>query len=160
MAGEYINTLNMTDIATGWAACMPFRPYKKNDQCRIEQKNWDIIRKMIAYGRFDTYGQLAVMERIYGLLTLYQNYFQPSQKLVAKQRIGSKVKKKYDAAQTPCQRLLSRKDVSKETKKQLRATFSKINPAQLLRQIHDLISELYNLWPMAPSIVRQRIPLR
>lgn len=198
VAGEYINTLNMTDIATGWAACVPFmgrserfcvaaiekarpmlpfallgidsdndsvfinahllrycdrnslefsrgRPYKKNDQCRIEQKNWDIVRKMIGYGRFDTYGQLAVMERIYGLLTLYQNYFQPSQKLVAKQRIGSKVKKKYDEAQTPCQRLLSRNDVSKETKKQLRAAFNQINPAQLLRQIHDLISELYNL---------------
>ena len=74
----------------------------------MEQKNWDIIRKMIGYGRFDTYGQLAVLKRIYSLLTLYQNYFQPSQKLVSKQRIGSKVKKKYDLAQTPCQRLLSR----------------------------------------------------
>ena len=198
VAGDYVNTLNMTDVATGWAACVPFmgkserfcvnavekaratlpfalkgidsdndgvfinahllrycdrnslefsrgRPYKKNDQCRIEQKNWDIVRKMIGYGRFDTYEQLAVMERIYDLLTLYQNYFQPSQKLVAKQRIGSKVKKKYDPAQTPCRRLLSRRDVSRDTKQQLRATMSEINPAQLLRQIHDLISELYNL---------------
>jgi len=198
MAGEYVNTLNMTDVATGWAACVPFmgrserfcvaaiekarstlpfallgidsdndgafinnhllryctrnslsftrgRPYKKNDQCRIEQKNWDIVRKMIGYGRFETHDQLAVMERIYSLLTLYQNYFQPSQKLVMKQRIGSKVRKKYDPAQTPCQRLLSRKDVPNDTKKQLRHTFSQTNPAQLLREIHGLITELYNL---------------
>lgn len=197
-AGEYINTLNMTDVATGWAACVPFmgrserfclaaieearaglpfallgidsdndsafinshllrycnrseltftrgRPYKKNDQCRVEQKNWDIIRKMIGYGRFDTHEQLDLLARIYAMLTLYQNYFQPSQKLIAKERIGSRVKKKYDTAQTPCQRLLTRKDVPMDTKKLLRHTMLEINPAQLLRDIHNLITELYSL---------------
>lgn len=197
-AGEYINTLNMTDVATGWAVCIPFmgrserfcvaaieeartnlpfpllgidsdndsafindhllrycnrnsltftrgRPNKKNDQCRVEQKNWDIIRKMIGYGRFDTYDQLAVLKRIYNLLTLYQNYFQPSQKLTSKQRIGSRVKKKYDQAKTPCQRLLSHKDIPKHTKKLLRGNFRELNPAQLLRDIHNLITEVYNL---------------
>ncbi len=196
-AGEYINTLNMTDVATGWAACVAFmgrserfcvvaiekaksglpfallgidsdnggefinahllryckrntltftrgRPYKKNDQCRVEQKNWDIVRKMIGYGRFDTKQQLAILTRIYSLLTLYQNYFQPSQKLTQKRRIGSRVTKKYDDAQTPCQRLLSRKDIPKETKKLLRQTFRQLNPAQLLRDIQNLITELYN----------------
>ncbi len=197
-AGEYINTLNMTDVATGWAACVPFmgrserfcvaaigearsglpfpllgidsdndsafinnhllryckrnslsftrgRPYKKNDQCRIEQKNWDIIRKMIGYGRFDTSEHLAVMKRIYALLALYQNYFQPSQKLIEKKRTGSKVTKKYDKAKTPCQRLLLRKDVPKDTKTMLRSNLRALNPAQLLRDIHSLVTELYNI---------------
>jgi hypothetical protein len=196
-AGEYINTLNMTDVATGWAACVPFmgrserfcvtaiekarsglpfalvgidsdnggefinahllryckrntltftrgRPGKKNDQCRVEQKNWDIVRKMIGYRRFDTKEQLGILKRIYSLLTLYQNYFQPSQKLTEKHRIGSKVRKKYDDAQTPCQRLLSRKDIPQDTKKRLRQTFRNTNPAQLLRDIQSLITKLYN----------------
>jgi len=195
--GEYINTLNMTDVATGWAACVPFvgrserfcvaaieearsslpfplmgidsdndapfinnhllrycnrnglsftrgRPYKKNDQCRVEQKNWDIVRKMIGYGRFDTYKQLDLLKRIYALLTVYQNFFQPSQKLIAKERIGSRVRKRYDTAQTPCQRLLSRKDVPKEARALLRQNLHALNPAQLLRDIHNLITELYN----------------
>jgi hypothetical protein len=100
---------------------------------------------MIGYGRFDTYGQLDLLKSVYTLLTLYQNYFQPSQKLIAKQRIGSKVRKKYDAAQPPCQRLLSRRDIPKDTKVLLRQNLNSLNPAQLLRSIHNLISELYNL---------------
>ena len=197
-AGEYINTLNMTDVATGWAACMPFmgrserfcvtaieeaksglpfallgidsdngsefinahllryckrnsltftrgRPNKKNDQCRVEQKNWDIIRKMIGYARFDTYEQLAILKQIYSMLTLYQNYFQPSQKLIEKRRIGSRITKKYDLAKTPCQRLLLRKGFPKETKKLLRETFHHLNPAQLLRDIQSLLDELYGI---------------
>ena len=194
--GEYINTLNMTDIATGWTVStafmgrserfcvaaieeikplLPFpilgidsdnggefinahlmrycqrehitftrgRPNKKNDSAHIEQKNWDVVRKMIGYGRFDTYEQLDIIKRAEGLLSLYQNYFQPSQKLISKTRIGAKVKKKYDTAQTPAQRLLARKDTPKDTKKLLKDTFRQLNPAVLLRNINDLVSELY-----------------
>jgi hypothetical protein len=195
--GEYINTLNMTDIASGWTistafmgkserfcveainevkSSLPFpvlgidsdnggefinahlmrycerdhitftrgRPYKKNDSAHIEQKNWDVVRKMIGYGRFDTYEQLDIIKRIEGLLAFYQNYFQPSQKLVSKTRIGAKVKKKYDTAQTPAQRLLARNDVPKERKKLLRDTFRQLNPAALLRNINQLVEELYD----------------
>lgn len=196
--GEYINTLNMTDIATGWTvstafmgrseqfcvtainevkSSLPFpilgidsdngsefinahlkrycereqitftrsRPYKKNDSAHIEQKNWDVIRKMIGYGRFDTYEQLDIIKRIESLLAFYQNYFQPSQKLVSKTRIGAKVKKKYDVAQTPAQRLLAREDISKAARKRLNDTFRQINPAALLRNINDLVEELYDI---------------
>ncbi|MEN6370654.1 MAG: transposase [Armatimonadota bacterium] len=195
--GEYINTLNMTDIATGWTVStafmgrserfcvaaidevkplLPFailgidsdnggefinahlkrycerehitftrgRPNKKNDSAHIEQKNWDIIRKMIGYGKFDTYEQLDIIRRIESLLAYYQNYFQPSQKLISKTRVGAKVKKKYDTAQTPAQRLLDRNDTPKDTKKLLKDTFKHLNPAALLRSINDLISELYD----------------
>jgi len=195
--GEYVNTLDMTDVATGWTVCTAFmgkserfcveaieevktsfpfailgidsdngsefinahlkrycernlitftrgRANKKNDSCYVEQKNWDVVRKMIGYARFDTYEQLDIIKRIHNLLALYQNYFQPSQKLVSKERIGPKVKKKYDIAQTPCQRLLSREGVPEETKEALRKTFLDLNPVQLLRSIQSLISELHH----------------
>ena len=99
---------------------------------------------MIGYARFDTYDQLDIIKRIHNLLALYQNNFQPSQKLVSKERIGARVKKKYDVAQTPCQRLLSRPEISEETKDSLRKTFLGLNAAQLLRSIQSLISELYH----------------
>ncbi len=195
--GEYINTLNMTDIATGWTVCtafmgrsqqfcvaaieevrtsLPFtilgidsdngaefinahlkrycesncisftrsRAYKKNDSAHIEQKNWDVVRKMIGYGRFDTHEQLDIINSIHRLLSFYQNYFQPSRKLVSKKRIGAKVTKHYDTAATPAQRMLARKDTPKDTKKRLRDNFRQINPAALLRSISDLTSELYD----------------
>lgn len=195
--GEYINTLNMTDVATGWTVStafmgrserfcvaaidevrplLPFgilgidsdnggefinahlmrycqrehitftrgRAYKKNDSCYVEQKNWDVVRKMIGYARFDTYQQLDIIRRIESLLAFYQNYFQPSQKLISKTRIGAKVKKKYDTAQTPAQRILARKDIPKETKKRLKDTFKLLNPAALLRDINQLVKELYD----------------
>ena len=120
------------------------RAYKKNDSCYVEQKNWDVVRKMIGYGRFDTYEQLDIIKRIESLLALYQNYFQPSQKLISKTRIGAKVKKKYDTAQTPTQRPLARKDTHKDGKKLLKDTFRQINPRALLRNINQLVEELYD----------------
>lgn len=198
--GEYINTLDMTDVATGWTVCAAFmgrserfcveaieearpsfpfpilgidsdngsefinahlkrycernqitftrgRANKKNDSCYVEQKNWDVVRKMIGYSRFDTKQQLDAIRRIHNLLALYQNYFQPSQKLISKERIGAKVKKSYDVAQTPCQRLLSRQETPEQTKEALRNTLAGLNPAQLLRSIQSLISELYPASP-------------
>lgn len=195
--GEYINTLNMTDIATGWTlstafmgrserfcvaainevrSSLPFdilgidsdngsefinahlmrycerehitftrgRAYKKNDSCYVEQKNWDVVRKMIGYGRFETYEQLDLIKRIESLLAFYQNYFQPSVKLISKTRVGAKVKKKYDTAQTPAQRIIDRKDIPKDTKKRLKDTFRQLNPVELLRTINQLVEELYD----------------
>ena len=98
---------------------------------------------MIGYGRFDTPEQLGILRRIYTLLTFYQNYFQPSRKLVRKQRIGARTRKSYDQAQTPAQRLEARKDTSAQTKRLLKETFRDLNPAQLLRTINELIHGLY-----------------
>ena len=121
------------------------RANKKNDSCYVEQKNWDVVRKTLGYARFDTRQQLDLVKRVHNLLSLYQNYFQPSQKLLTKERLGPKVKKKYDAAQTPAQRLLSRQDIPDSTKQTLRDTFQNLNPLELLRCIQELISELYHL---------------
>ena len=110
----------------------------------MEQKNWDVVRKWIGYGRFETRKQLDIIQRIERLLAFHQNYFQPSQKLISKTRIGAKVKKKYDIAQTPAQRLLARKDTTKDVKKRLNDTFRQLNPAALMRDINELVEELYD----------------
>lgn len=98
---------------------------------------------MIGYGRFDTFEQLDILRRTYKLLALYQNYFQPSRKLIKKQRIGARVRKTYDEARTPAQRLLERKDISPEVRRTLKANFRDLNPAELLRTINSLIHEPY-----------------
>ena len=118
------------------------RPYKKNDSAHVEQKNWDIVRKMIGYNRYDTYEQLEILKQIHLLLNYYQNYFQPSQKLVSKTRKGAKVTKQYDLAQTPMQRLISQQMTSEQTKQLLTNNYNNLNPAQLLRDINKLVNEL------------------
>jgi len=80
------------------------RPYRKNDSCFVEQKNYSVVRRAVGYARYDTPEELQV--ELYEYLRLYTNYFQPVMKLVEKRRVGSRVQKRYDQAQTPYQRLL------------------------------------------------------
>jgi hypothetical protein len=82
------------------------RSYKKNDNCHVEQKNGALVRRVIGYQRYDSKEALEMLNRIYSLLRLYTNFFQPSMKLTGNQRDGAKVYKAYDEAQTPCYRLL------------------------------------------------------
>ena len=78
------------------------RPYKKDDNAHIEQKNFTTVRQVLGYQRFDTEEVLNLMNELYrGPLRLYINFFQPSVKCIEKKRIGSKIKKIYDIAQTP-----------------------------------------------------------
>ena len=87
------------------------RPYRKNDSCYIEQKNWLVIRRTVGYGRYDTEKELHLLNQLYGYLRLYVNFFQSLRKLVQKERIGSRIKKKYDVAQTPFRRVLASADL-------------------------------------------------
>jgi hypothetical protein len=92
--------------------------------------------------RHDTPKEVALLNELYRSLRLYINFFQPVMKLLEKTRIGSKIRKKYDEAQTPYQRVLSSPDVSKEAKKQLRSQYQKLNPAELKRKIENLQRQL------------------
>ena len=83
------------------------RPYRKNDSCFVEQKNWSVIRRAVGYARYDTDNELNILNELYGYLRLYVNFFQPVRKLIKKERIGSKVIKKYDEAKTPYRRVLA-----------------------------------------------------
>ncbi len=88
------------------------RPYQKNDQAHVEQKNWSVVRHTVGYDRWETDQELAILESIHDDLRLYINFFQPSFKLIAKERIGNRTIKRYDTAKTPYQRVLERKDIS------------------------------------------------
>ncbi len=118
------------------------RPYRKNDSCFVEQKNYSVVRRAVGYQRFDTDEQLRLLNRLYEVLDLYTNFFQPSMKLKSKERHGARVTKKYHEARTPYQRLLDSSFIKEETKQQLRERYRVLNPAQLKRQIEALQRKL------------------
>jgi hypothetical protein len=121
------------------------RPYKKNDQCFVEQKNWSIVRKSIGYRRYESDQALEFLEAIYADLRLYVNFFQPVLKLVHKERQGSKVRKQYDEAKTPHQRVMFSPDVAAKDKLQLHHRYLQLNPAALRRQIDTNLKRLWRL---------------
>jgi len=121
------------------------RPYKKNDQAHVEQKNWSVVRHTVGYDRWETEQELALLESIYDDLRLYINFFQPSLKLIAKQRIGNQTLKRYDRAKTPYQRVLERQDISLETKARLMNVYVQLNPAELRRRIDQKTAKLWKL---------------
>lgn len=118
------------------------RPYRKNDNCHVEERNNSIVRRAVGYDRYDTEAQLKTLNELYSLLRLYTNYFQPVMKLVKKERVGSRVKKIYDKPQTPYHRVLASADVSDLQKRKLRTEYARLNPAQLKRDISALQEKL------------------
>jgi len=194
--GEYLHTLTLTDVATGWTECLPVlnrgqqavkhaidrarlrlpfpmlgldsdngaefinahllrycrqeqitftrsRPYKKNDQAYVEQKNWSVVRQFVGYDRLEGRVAYRRLESLHEILHLYINFFQPVMKLTTKQRVGSKVKKRYDTAKTPYQRVLDFDQVADEIKLRLRELYQSLNPAALLRTIETLQDALW-----------------
>ena len=121
------------------------RPYRKNDNCYVEQKNYSVVRQTVRYQRFDTTAELMVLQRLYATLRLYTNFFQPTMKLKSKERLGSRVKKSYHAPQTPYQRLLTCAAVTLADKKKLQRQYRLLNPAALKREIDKQRKELFRL---------------
>ena len=121
------------------------RPYKKNDQAHVEQKNWSVVRHTVGYDRWETEQELALLENIYDDLRLYINFFQPSFKLIAKERVGNRTIKRYDTAKTPYQRVLERKDISLESKVRLMNLYLQLNPAELRRRIDQKTAKLWKI---------------
>jgi hypothetical protein len=196
--GEYLFTLDATDVCTGWTETMavgnkgqvavfealveirqrlPFdllgidsdnggefinrpllryclkekisftraRSYRKNDNCFVEQKNYSVVRRNVGYLRYETPQELESLTELYRQLRLYTNFFQPVMKLRSKERDGARVRKKYDKAQTPYQRILASTKVEKRKKERLKAIYQKLNPAQLKREITRLQNQLIEL---------------
>ena len=211
-AGEFCQTLDMTDVTSGWTetravknkaqkwvfealediiATLPFpvlgidsdngsefinhhlikfcreseitftrsRPYRKNDNCFIEQKNYSVVRKTVGYLRHDTEEEQFVLNEIYDHLRLYTNFFQPSMKLMEKIRIGSKIKKRYDTPMTPFRRLMASPDINQEAKYELQAAYDALNPAELKRRIIGLQDKLLKLHINKKNMVRKEEPL-
>ena len=196
--GQYLNTLSVTDIATGWTECLaiwqksqqlvaeailelrkrlPFpllgidsdngsefindllyrycldehitftrsRPYHKNDQAHVEQKNWSVVRHTVGYDRLETEEELVILHSIYADLRLYINFFQPVLKLVGKEQVDGKTIKRYDVATPPYRRVLASDQVSLETKAKLTNLYLHLNPVLLRNQIDQNVAKLWKL---------------
>lgn len=117
------------------------RPYHKNDNGHVEQKNWTHVRQLLGYQRLE---DPALREAINALYVQWweplHNFFCPSAKLVSKDRHGAKVQRRHDAPQTPCERLLRSKDVTAATKKRLRAQRAALNPFALHRGLEAALA--------------------
>lgn len=191
IAGEYANSLTVTDLCSGWTENraawtkeakgiteqfkdieerLPFdligvatdngseflnetlydymrkreapinmvrrRPYKKNDNAHVEQKNWTHVRRLFGYDRYENEVLIPLMNEIYrAYWNPIQNYFIPNMKLVSKERIGGRVKKKYDVPKTPAQRLLLNDYISTAQKAKIRETFESKNPIYLKQEM-------------------------
>jgi hypothetical protein len=113
------------------------RAYQKNDQAWIEQKNGAVIRRFVGYERCVGLVAGQCLARLYQLVRLYVNYFQPSFKLRSKIREGAKVRKQYHKPATPCDRLLNHASISSSAKDALRATLASLDPLVILHGIRD-----------------------
>jgi len=123
------------------------RPYRKNDNAYIEQKNFTHIRKPLGYLRYDTPEELALIQDLYRHeLRLYKNFFQPVMKLVRKERIGGHLKRVYDTPKTPYQRLMESNQIAPQAVKELHQLYLSLNPADLKRQIDKKLSRLFELY--------------
>jgi len=186
--GSYVQTLTLTDIATGWTECAPVlvreqklltavlselrkvlpfallgfdtdndsvfmnetvrdycmgagmeftrsRPYRKNDQAWVEQKNGAVVRHTVGYRRYEGLEAAAALAELYRSLRLFVNFFQPSFKLAEKSRDGAKVTKRYHPPATPHQRLLSDPRTTVATRERVAAVYATLDPVQLLNAI-------------------------
>jgi hypothetical protein len=143
--GEFINDLLYQYCLDEEITFTRSRPYKKNDQAHVEQKNWSVVRHTVGYDRWETEQELALLESIYDDLRLYLNFFQPSFKLIAKERIHNQTIKRYDPAKTPYQRVLERKDISLVAKARLANIYVRLNPAELRRRIDQITAKLWKI---------------
>ena len=111
------------------------RPYRKNDQAWVEQKNGAVVRRMVGYRRLEGVEAAAALARLYASVRLFVNFFQPSFKLADKQRDGARIKKRYHQPATPYQRLLADPRTPEETRRRLDAMYATLDPVRLLREI-------------------------
>jgi len=113
------------------------RPYHKNDQAWVEQKNGAVVRRMVGHERFSGVVAGQALAHLYQAARLYVNYFQPSFKLRKKMRDGARVRRSYDQPATPCDRLLRHPAVEDQIKERLRLQRSELDPVELLHRIRE-----------------------
>jgi len=193
--GSFVQTLVLTDIATGWTECAPLlvreqsllvevlteirkhlpfallgfdtdndsvfmngtvqeycrkagveftrcRPYRKNDQAWVEQKNGSIVRRMVGYRRFEGLEAAAILAHLYARVRLFVNFFQPSFKLAEKTRDGARVRKRYHPPATPCQRLLADPRTPLAVRDRVTVLKACLDPVRLLAEIRAAQQQL------------------
>jgi hypothetical protein len=128
------------------------RAYRKNDSAHVEQKNGAVVRRWVGYDRFTTKPAYAALHAVYRLLRLHVNFFQPVQKLVTRMRVGSRVRRVYDRAQTPYHRLCASGVLKPEAREALDRLYHSLNPLQLRRQLDTALERLWALAAPAPPL--------
>lgn len=149
--GEFINQVLYPYCRQEGIRLSRGRPYKKNDQAYVEQKNWMLVRKTVGYDRFASKAALAALAEVYEPLRLYMNFFQPLRKVVSKERVGAKVKKRYDTARTPYQRLLASGVLDEQGREGLGRLYLSLNPLKLRAQIEAALERLWLLAERGPA---------
>ena len=121
------------------------RPYRKNDQAWVEQKNGAVVRRLVGYDRLEGLKAAEALTQLYASSRLFVNFFQPCFKLASKTRVGARVEKRYHPPATPCARLLALDGVPETIKDQLRATAATLDPVRLLDEIRAAQQRLARL---------------
>lgn len=121
------------------------RPYQKNDNAWVEQKNWTHIRKVVGYRRFPSPEQCAVLQQLYEALADFRNFFQPSMKLKQKVRMAGKVRRVYEEPRTPYERVLELGKLKPAQRQALEQRYRSLNPVQLKKRIDQLRNQLFDL---------------
>jgi hypothetical protein len=155
--GEFINAHLVSWCSEQRITFTRSRAYEKNDSCYVEQKNWSVVRREVGYGRYDTEAERELVAAIYADLRLYVNFFLPSVKLIAKQRTGAKVYKRYDRALTPHERLLALGALEKATAARLEEEYLTLNPAALRRRLTDNEKKLARMCSLKMQTRRKEV---
>ena len=122
------------------------RPYKKDDNAHIEQKNWTHVRKLMGWDRYDTPAAVEAMNDLYRHeLRLWMNLFLPSVKLIRKVRVGSRLRRQYGPAQTPLDRVLSSPGLDRVRATELQALRQRLDPFALAQTIDRKLEQIHAL---------------
>jgi len=133
------------------------RPYHNNDNRFVEQKNSTLVRAFLGYDRLDTVAQTLAVNQLYDKMWVYYNLFQPVMRLSEKTWIReegqpSRVKRRFDEAATPFDRLCATKAISSEQKQQLEVLRDQTNPRQLRQEIYEMIDQIASLPPAIAGV--------
>jgi hypothetical protein len=148
--GEFINHVLYDYTQKEQITFTRSRPYKKNDSAHVEQKNGAVVRQLVGYDRYNSKVAYAQLAKVYRLIRLHANFFQPVQKLVSKTRNGARAYRRYDVARTPYQRLCDANVLGAAKRKELELQYRNLNPLKLRREID---AELGRLWELSTSTV-------
>lgn len=140
--GEFINESLLDYCTDRGLEFTRSRPYRKNDQAWIEQKNGAVVRRLVGYARLEGLEVAQTLAQLYQVARRYVNFFQPSFKLLSKEREGARVHKHYAPPATPCERLLACERLSEAHKRSLRELGEGLDPVSLLRTLRDLQATL------------------
>jgi len=120
------------------------RPYKKNDQAHVEQKNWTHVRQLLGYQRIEDRSVIPLIDDLYRSWAQLHNFFCPTLKLLRKSRQGAKTRRHYSPPQTPYQRLLACSELLPEDRERLQASYAQLNPLELKKGIESKLRKVFD----------------